>query len=64
MVNIMNKKFIIVNNELSAKKMIAAGFILLGKTGNNYTFVNQPPKHFNFDTINSKHYCYSNILSI
>lgn len=59
----MDKKFIIVNDEQTAKKFIAYGFKLISQIGNTYTFQNNAPKNFKFDAIEGK-YCFSNILSL
>jgi hypothetical protein len=60
----MDKKFIKTIDKSTADKLIAAGFKLFVQTGNIYTFLNQPPKNFNFDEIDKKLIVYDNILSI
>ena len=60
----MNKKFIIVQDEATANKLIASGFQLVSKVNNTYTFMNQVPQHFNFDEIDKSKLAYTNILSL
>lgn len=60
----MNKKFIIVQDEATANKLIASGFQLVSKVNNTYTFMNQVPQHFNFDEVDKSKLAYTNILSI
>ena len=60
----MNKKFIIVQDEATANKLIASGFQLVSKVNNTYTFMNQVPQHFNFDEVDKSKLAYTNILSL
>ena len=60
----MNKKFVIVQDETTAQKLITSGFQLVSKVNNTYTFMNQVPQHFNFDEIDTKKLAYTNILSL
>ena len=60
----MNKKFIIVQDEATANKLVAGGFQIVSKINNTYTFMNQVPQHFNFDEIDKSKLAYTNILSI
>lgn len=60
----MNKKFIIVQDETIAKKLIASGFRLVYQLNNTYTFMNQVPQNFSFGEIDKSKLAYSNILSI
>ena len=60
----MNKKFIIVQDETIAKKLIASGFQLISQLNNTYTFMNQVPQNFNFSDIDGKKLAYTNILSL
>ena len=47
-----------------ADKLISAGFQLVSQSGNIYTFLNQPPKNFTFDSVDKKKIAYTNILSM
>lgn len=60
----MNKKFIIVQDETIAKKLIASGFRLVYQLNNTYTFMNQVPQNFSFDEIDKSKLAYTNILSL
>lgn len=60
----MRKKFIIVQDEATANKLIANGFRLVSNLNNTYTFMNQIPQGFNFDEVNKSKLAYSNILSL
>lgn len=60
----MNKKFIIVQDEATALKLIASGFRLVSQLNNIYTFMNQVPQNFTFDEIDKSKLAYTNILNI
>lgn len=61
---VKQKKFIIVQDETIANKLILSGFQVVSHINNTYTFMNQTPKHFNFDEIDVKKLVYSNMLTI
>ena len=56
-------KFIIVQDEDTAKKLISNGFQMISKSNGIYTFMNIIPQHFKFDEINIKKLAYTNSLS-
>jgi hypothetical protein len=58
------KQFIKTTDKLTADKLIVAGFKLVSQVGNIYTFLNNPPKQFNFDVIDKTMIVYDNILSL
>ena len=58
-----NDKFILTTDELTAKSFIAAGFKLLSQSGGRYIFINQPPKTFNFEQVDSTRFAYTNVLT-
>ena len=58
------KQFIKTTDKLTADKLIVAGFKLVSQVGNIYTFLNNPPKQFNFDAIDKTMIVYDNILSL
>ena len=60
----MNKKFVIVQDEITAQKLITSGFQVVSKVNNTYTFMNQVPQHFSFDEVDTKKLAYTNILSL
>lgn len=57
------KNFIIVQDETIANKLILAGFQIVSKNNNVYTFMNIVPQHFNFEEIDIKKLVYTNRLS-
>lgn len=59
-----NLKFIIVQDEATANKLISSGFQVVSHINGVYTFMNQVPKHFNFNEIDVKKMVYSNMLTI
>lgn len=60
----MKQNFIKTMDEETANKLIMCGLQLVSHIDNVYTFLNNPPKNFNFDTVDKKKYVYSNILSM
>ena len=60
----MNKKFIIVQDEATALKLIASGFRLVSQLNNTYTFMNQVPQNFTFDEVDKSKLAYTSILSL
>ena len=60
----MSKKFIIVQDEATANKLVAGGFQVVSKVNNTYTFMNQVPQHFSFDEVDKSKLAYTNILSL
>lgn len=60
----MNKKFIVTQNKAVANQLIAAGFTLVSNMGEIYSFLNEAPKNFNFESVSKKDIAYTNILNI
>jgi hypothetical protein len=58
------KKFIKTTDKETADKLIAYGFKLVSHIGNIYTFINQIPECFNFDSVDRKMIVYDNMLSL
>lgn len=58
-----NEKFIMVQDEDTANKLIASGFNLVSNMNGTYTFMNMAPKHFNFENIDVKKLVYTNTLT-
>lgn len=58
------KKFIVTTDFETANKLISAGFQLLSHNSGTYTFLNQLPKNFSFDDVDTKKMVYSNTLNI
>ena len=57
-----NTKFIIVQDEDTANKMISSGFQIVSNANGIYTFMNIIPQHFKFDEINIKKLVYTDRL--
>ena len=57
-----NTKFIIVQDETIANKLMSSGFQMVSKTNDVYTFINAIPQHFNFEEIDIKKLVYTNML--
>ena len=60
----MKQNFIKTTDESTAKKLISEGFKLVSQVGRVYTFLNDMPESFHFDSIDKKHIAYSNVLSV
>lgn len=60
----MKNNFIKTTDKPTAEKLIACGFKLISQVGNVYTFINEPPKNFNFESIDTKKIVYDNKLSL
>ena len=58
-----DEKFIVVQDADTANKLVSAGFQLVTRTNNVYTFMNVIPKHFKFENIDIKKLAYTNMLS-
>lgn len=59
-----NQKFIVTMDKSTANKLTAVGFKLISQIGGSYTFLNQPPKNFNFEQFGSEKIHYTNMLSL
>ena len=46
----MGKKFIKTADKITADKLVAFGFKLISHIGNIYTFLNETPTNFTFNT--------------
>lgn len=58
------KKFIKTTDAETANKLISYGFKLASQIGNLYTFLNEAPKNFKFDAIDTKKIVYDDKLSL
>jgi hypothetical protein len=58
------KQFIKTTDKTTADKLMSGGFKLISQVGSVYTFLNNPPKNFSFDVIDTKKIVYDNILSL
>ena len=55
-------KFIVVQDENTANKLIVSGFQFVSKTNDTYTFMNIVPQCFNFEDIDIKKLVYTDRL--
>ena len=60
----MKQNFIKTIDRSTAEKMISEGFKLVSQVGQVYTFLNDMPDSFCFESVDKKHIAYSNVLSI
>ena len=60
----MNKKFIIVQDESTANKLISSGFQLVTQVNGTYTFMNIIPQHFNFNEVDKSKLAYTDRLCL
>lgn len=58
------KKFIITQDKSVSNQLIAHGFHLLSNISGTYTFVNEIPEKFNFDSVDTTKLFFTNILHI
>ena len=60
----MEKKFVKTTDVETANKLISYGFTLVSQIGNIYTFINEVPRNFNFESVDTKKIVYDNMLSL
>lgn len=60
----MKNKFIITQDDKTAKLLMASGFKLVAQNGNTCTFLNEVPKDFNFANFDKSKIAYTNIMTI
>lgn len=60
----MKQKFIKTTDKPISDKLIAFGFKLVSHVGNTYTFLNEMPQNFNFESIDKTKIVYDNKLSL
>lgn len=58
------KKFIVTQDKSVSNLLIAHSFRLLSNISGTYTFVNETPEKFNFDTIDATKLHFTNNLHI
>lgn len=58
-----NTKFIILQDETIANKLLANGFQMISHANGIYTFMNVIPQHFNFEEIDIKKLVYTDKLT-
>ena len=60
----MKQNFIKTTDESTAEKLISEGFKLVSQVGQVYTFLNDMPESFHFDSVDKKYIAYSNVLNV
>ncbi len=58
------QNFITTTDKETADKLMSVGFQLVSQSGSVYTFLNQLPKNFSFDEVDTKNVAYTNILGL
>lgn len=58
------KKFIITQDQSVGNLLLANGFHLVSNISGVYTFLNEIPEKFNFDSVDNTKIHYTNILHI
>ena len=58
------KKFIITQDESVSNILIAHGFRMMSNISGTYTFINEVPEKFSFDSIDSTKIYFTNKISI
>ena len=58
------KKFIITQDESVSNQLLAHGFYLLSNVSGTYTFINEAPERFSFDSIDTTKLHFTNKLNI
>ncbi len=58
------QNFIKTTDEKTANQLLVCGFKLVSHVGEVYTFLNNLPKNFSFDSIDSTKCYFTNILSM
>ena len=58
------KKFIITQDESVSNILIAHGFRMMSNISGTYTFINEAPEKFSFDSIDSNKIYFTNKISI
>lgn len=59
-----NKNFIVTQDKSVSNVLIAHGFRLLSNISGTYTFINQTPEKFDFNSIDVKKLYFTNKISI
>lgn len=60
----MKQNFIKTTDRHTAERLISEGFKLVSQIGQVYTFLNDIPENFQFNSADKKHIAYSNMLNV
>lgn len=58
------QKFIVTTSQVVANQLVASGVKMISNINNTYVFINDLPKNFSFDSIDTSMIAYTNILSL
>lgn len=58
------QKFIVTTSQTVANRLVASGVKMVSNVNDTYVFINELPKNFSFDSIDTSLIAYTNILSL
>lgn len=58
------QKFIVTTSQVVANQLVASGVEMISNVNDTYVFINELPKNFSFDSIDTSLIAYTNILSL
>ena len=58
------QKFLVTTSQVVANQLVASGVKMISNINNTYVFINDLPKNFSFDSIDTSMIAYTNILSL
>ena len=58
------QKFIVTTSQAVANQLVASGVKMISNVNDTYVFINELPKNFSFDSIDTSVIAYTNILSL
>lgn len=58
------QKFIVTTSQAVANQLVASGVKMISNVNDTYVFINDLPKNFSFDSIDTSVIAYTNILSL
>lgn len=58
------QKFIVTTSQVVANQLVASGVKMISNVNDTYVFINELPKNFSFDSIDTSVIAYTNILSL
>ena len=58
------QKFIVTTSQVVANQLVASGVKMISNVNDTYVFINELPKNFSFDSIDTSLIAYTNILSL
>lgn len=58
------QKFLVTTSQAVANQLVGRGVKMISNVNGTYVFINELPKNFSFDSIDTSLIAYTNILSI